>query len=76
MHDKKKITVQFKQQNSSNMLTNRKINNNALVVKVMSTLHAIKFGGEVVHKYRPVSTGVFHQMDMTVHTSCQQRELC
>jgi hypothetical protein len=25
--------------------------------KVMSTLHAIKFGGEVVHKDRYVSTG-------------------
>jgi len=25
----------------------------------MSTLHAIKFGGEFVHKYRSVSTGVF-----------------
>jgi len=25
----------------------------------MSTLHAIKFGGEFVHKYRSVSTGIF-----------------
>ena len=45
-----------------NMLTNIIINNNALVVqvkKVMSTLHAITLGGDIVRKDRFVSTGVF-----------------
>ena len=34
----KKITVQYKQQNSRNMLTNRRINNNTLVVQVIQKL--------------------------------------
>ena len=38
---KKKITVQYKQQNSRNMLTNRQIHNNALVVQVIQKSWAI-----------------------------------
>jgi hypothetical protein len=48
-------------QNSRNVLTKRRINNNAFVVrhaKVMSTLDAIKLGGDV-HKDRSVSIGGF-----------------
>jgi len=32
---KKKMTEQYKKQNSRNILTNRRINNNALVVQVI-----------------------------------------
>ena len=47
--------VQYKVQNSRNILTN--ILSCTDHTKVMSTLHAIKLGGEVVCKDRSVSTG-------------------
>ena len=62
IHDEKKIYSTIQTTDFQNILTNIIINNNALVVqvkKVMSTLHAIKLGGEVVHKDRSVSTGDF-----------------
>jgi hypothetical protein len=62
MHDEKNYSA-IQTTDFQNILTNIIINNNALVVqvkkKVMSTLHVIKLGSEVVHKDRSVSTDAF-----------------
>jgi hypothetical protein len=53
----KKITVQYKQQNSRTILTKRRINNNVLVVQVIqkSCAHYMQLSWAV----RSVSTGAF-----------------